>query len=262
MQQALSALRRDAEAGAEATGERPVGRADRRLRPPFPDRPRIDAARRERREVGQIEFVFVNQMEVGDVRCGVLAATQMHEFDEGDRRIVGVGAVGEGDPAPRRAGAQVRGDQTVGVGARLPPPRATDVRDEVASRVRGLLRGRIEPQLIARDEHSRDGIDERGLAGAGIAGDQETLAGHGKIVMAVQGPPVDDLNARETALTGMDHGVSSSRMRRNSTSTRATCSASNSCRNTGETSIRSSVDVFVSSEYLSSFFHDALTRFA
>ena len=63
--------------------------------------------------------------------------------------------------------------------------------------------------MITRDEHSRDGIDERGLAGAGIAGDQETLAGHGKIVVAVQRTPVDDLNARETALTGMDHGVSS-----------------------------------------------------
>ena len=60
-------------------------------------------------------------MEVGDVRCGVLPAPQMHELDEGDRRIVGAG-VGQGDPAPRRAGAQVRGDQTVGVGARLTPP--------------------------------------------------------------------------------------------------------------------------------------------
>ena len=61
---------------------------------------------------------------------------------------------------------------------------------------------------------------------------------------------------------GSGHDSSSSAIRRNSASTAAIWSASKSWRSTGEISIRSSVVVFDSSEYLSSFFHDAFTRLA
>ncbi|NKR25146.1 hypothetical protein GS479_07110 [Rhodococcus hoagii] len=52
---------------------------------------------------------IIREERLRDIAGRVLAAPEMHQLDQRDRVGVGAGAIGEGDRAPGRAIAQVRG---------------------------------------------------------------------------------------------------------------------------------------------------------
>ncbi len=174
--------------------------------------------------------------------------------------------IGQGDHRVGGALPQVlRGDFT-GLRVFLLPPCAAHVGNQAASIVPAevLLRSRVELQVALWNQDRRHRIQQRGLAGARTSGDKETFARHRDGKVAVEGTPVNQLNAADAELAGVHAGVashrklppsphlpcSSSACARRAYSSRmaVTVEASKSWRSTGETSKRPSVSVALSSE--------------
>jgi hypothetical protein len=173
------------------------------------DPARVDAIGGQRLQGLQIDGLVGVQIEAVDVaRAGGLLGG-VHQPDEGDGAPGGV-IEGQRDPAPGGPGAQVCGGDLAGGVVDVAPVRPAHIAEDVARTIplAALLGGRIEGEPTRLDHHRGDGVQQGGLPRSGGSGDENPLAGHGDIAVAVEGAPVHQLDPAQPELAGeFDSGL-------------------------------------------------------
>ena len=159
----------------------------------------VHAVGEQGHELGEVLLSLDEDLDLTD---RVRSAAHVVELEQ----CQGIGGVqtveGQSDTAAGGAGPQVVGDDLTGGLLRDPSEGSTHIGQDTAGAVvgTGVLSGRVEAQVLGGHQNRGQGVQEGGLAGARGTGQQQARTGDGKVVVAVEGTPIVDLDPGETVL--------------------------------------------------------------
>ena len=167
--------------------------------------PKVEPVVAERGELLQRQVPLGDEVVPAHVGGRVAVAAQPEDLGDRDGLAARV-RVAQRDRRPRGARAKVALGHLAGAGVAVLRPRAAHVGDEVPVPARALVlaRGGVEVEPARRHQQRRDRVQQRRLARARAADEQEAVRADVDPVQAVEGAPVEHLEPRHAKRGGVE----------------------------------------------------------